>query len=291
MHYSHRFCLVFTGIFPSFDLIAVPKQAINCDDPCERSQLAISNHGEHAQLSPSGSPTEVSSDVGHIEVSRDVVSVSPIKSQGSERKSMSKAERQRQMVVSTLQQLLRELESMNPHDHESMRVAVEDTFGLLGGLLDGLDYIHFSEHVWEFINNASAVAEIDTSMEYSPTLEECNQSIEKERARFAQIHEECVKTEALLEASNRRGQWLREEVSNLEAMLHEKKNQLNSCEKESLKIETHLCDLKRRMMEADTTLKDRAEEAELARRLNEQRQTKQMAAKVALDKAKLELEN
>ena len=37
--------------------------------------------------------------LGHIEVSRDVVSVSPNKSQGSERKLMSKAKMQRQRQV------------------------------------------------------------------------------------------------------------------------------------------------------------------------------------------------
>ena len=41
--------------------------------------------------------------VGHIEISKDFVNVSPIKSQGNKRKPMSKAKRERQMIASTLQ--------------------------------------------------------------------------------------------------------------------------------------------------------------------------------------------
>ena len=59
--------------------------------------------------------------VGHTEVSRNVVSVSLIKSQGSEKKLMLKAERQRQIAVSTPQWLLK----------------IQELFGL-----DELDFWH-----------------------------------------------------------------------------------------------------------------------------------------------------
>lgn len=58
-----------------------------------------------------------------------------------------------------------------------------------------------------------------------------------------------------------------------------------------MKIETHLRDLKRNILETDATLKERAEQTEVARKHSEERQAKQIAAKEALAKAKLELEN
>lgn len=109
--------------------------------------------------------------------------------------------------------------------------------------------------------------------------------------RFVQLQDDYVKTKALLEASYRHRQLLCEQVSNLKAMLNEKQKQLKHRELETLKIETHLRDLKRNILETDATLKERAEQTEVARKHSEERQAKQIAAKEALAKAKLELEN
>ncbi|RYR04668.1 hypothetical protein Ahy_B06g084446 [Arachis hypogaea] len=261
----------FSGIFPSFDKIITPKEAIIVNNSRKCNQLAITNFNEHVQLS-----------------SRDFAGDTLTVSQGSERKPMSKDERKRQMVLVAQQQLLRDLESLlDQHDHESMRVYAEDTFALLDDL--SVDYKKFSEHIWDFIDNISAVDDIK-SLE-NCLVEELSQCINKERERLAQIKQEFLAAEALLIESNQNEQRLREEVSRLEVMLQEKQNKLNSCELERLEIEIRLGDLKRKITEVDTTLKGRVKEAELARRLNEERQTKKMAAMVALEKAKRVVED
>nr|XP_025605852.1 uncharacterized protein LOC112697075 isoform X2 [Arachis hypogaea] len=135
------------------------------------------------------------------------------------------------------------------------------------------------------------IAEIDKSMENRLTLGESNRIIEEEKMKLAQIQEETVETEAMFIACNLKGKTLREEVLRMKAELHEKQNQLKSCELESATIESRLGDLKRRRLEADTKLMGRVEEAESARRLNEERQLKQMAAMAALEKLKHQLQN
>ncbi|XP_061354754.1 uncharacterized protein LOC133299317 [Gastrolobium bilobum] len=249
----------FCCVFPSINPIIVPKQASIPDDPCERNQVAISSLVQHPQLST-----------------------------GSERKPISKAQRLRQMVLFAQKQLLIDLETLDPHDLESMRKAAEATFAILDNL--EVDYKQFSEHIWDFISLASSVAEMDQSMENSLTLEEHNKCFEEEKVRYACVHEDCVKTETLFQVSDEHIQSLCEEIYQLEAMLHVKQNQLKSCKLENLKIKTNLDNLKRNMLEAETALKVRAEQVEITRKLREERQAKQIAAKSALEKAKLELE-
>ncbi|XP_027351149.1 uncharacterized protein LOC113862253 [Abrus precatorius] len=267
----------FCCVFPSFDPIVVPKQTIIPDGPYEHNQLAISNVSQHTQLSTGC----------HTEVSRDVVS--PDKSQGERKSIMSKAQRHREVVLFTQQRLLIDLETLDPREHESMREAAETTFELLNSL--GVYYKQFSDHVMDYINFASSIAEIDKSMENSLTIEEHNKLFEEEKMRYSHIQDNYAKTEAMLDASNHHKQLLCEQVSNLKAMLHEKQNQLKSRELETLKIENDLGDLKRIMLAADITLKERAEQSEIARKRSEERGAKQIAAKASLEKAKLELEN
>lgn len=268
----------FCCVFPSYNPIAVPKQTSNVDGDHACNPFAISIVSQHTQLSSS-----------HTKVSRDIVS-SPSKSQNGERKSiMSKAQRHREVVLFTQQRLLMDLETLDPHEHESMREAAETTFDLLNNL--GIDYTHFSDRVLDYISFASSIAEIDKSMENSLTMEEYNKLFEEEKMRFAQLQDDYVKNKALLKATNCRKQLLCEQVSDLKAMLNEKQNQLKICELEILKIETHIGDLTRNLSETEITLKERAEQTEVARKQSEERQAKKIAAKEALQKAKLELEN
>ncbi|KAG5083060.1 hypothetical protein JHK84_053098 [Glycine max] len=264
-------------VFPSYNPIIVPKKTSIPDCPVECNQLAISRVSQHTQLSTV--KTEVSGDV-----------VSPSKSPDGKRKSiLSKAQRHREVVLFTQQRLLIDLETLAPHEHESMREAAKNTFELLNVI--GVDYKQFSDNVLDYINFVSSIAEIDRSMENSLTMEERIKLFEEEKMRFVQLQDDYVKTKALLEASYRHRQLLCEQVSNLKAMLNEKQKQLKHRELETLKIETHLRDLKRNILETDATLKERAEQTEVARKHSEERQAKQIAAKEALAKAKLELEN
>ncbi|CAJ1786806.1 unnamed protein product [Sphenostylis stenocarpa] len=263
------------GIFPSYNPIIVGKQTNVPDGPCNK--LAIKSVGhQHTQLS-TGCRTDVS---GHV--------ASSSKLQDGERKS--KASSHREVILFTQQRLLLDaLETLAPHEHESMKEAAETTFEILNVL--GIDYKQFSDHVLDYINFASSFAEIDKSMENSLTMEDLIKLFEEEKRRFAQLQHEHVKTKALLETSKRHRQLLCEQVSNLKAMLNEKQNQLKFCELETLKVETCLGDLERTILETDIKLKERAEQVEVSRKQSEERQAMQIATQEALHKAKLDLEN
>ncbi|MED6105887.1 hypothetical protein PIB30_000015 [Stylosanthes scabra] len=261
----------FCCISPSSDKIVISKEVIVVDNSPKCNQLAITNFDEHVQLFSSRYETSKGSAGASLIVS----------SQGSERKPLSKAQRKNHMVLVAQQELLRDLESLEEHDLESMRVYAEDTFALLDKL--SVDYKDFLEHTWDFINNISAAVDISKSMENRLAIDE-------EKERLAQIKDECLAAEAMFKESKKNEQLLREEVFGLEAMLQEERNKLKSRESESLEIEIRLGELKRELIEVEKTLKGRVEEAALARRLNEKRQIKKMAAMVALEKAKQILE-
>ncbi|XP_025658592.1 uncharacterized protein [Arachis hypogaea] len=284
-----------TGTFTSYDEISDSEHPTAGDSPPECNQSTITSLNEDAQLSSRGSDTTVlgqisGDDVMQTEVPGGVSAMLTV-TQGTKRKLMSEAERRKKMVSYMLREFLTELEDLDIHDHDSIRVAVDGCFKILQELVLSADYKLFSDHVCDYINNVSAIAEIDKSMENRLTLDESNRIIEEEKTKLAQIQEETVETEAMLKACNWKGKMLREEVLRMKAELHEKQNQLKSCELESATIESRLGDLKRRRLEADTKLKGRAEEAESARRLNEERQLKQMAAMAALEKLKHQLQN
>ncbi|XP_068472030.1 uncharacterized protein [Phaseolus vulgaris] len=261
------------SIFPSFNPIIVPKHRNASDGPC--NQLAIKSVSQqHPQFS-TGCHTEVS---GHV--------VGPSKVEDGERKS--KASRHR-VILFTQKQLLADLETLALHELESMKEAAETAFAILNDLR--VDYKKFSDHVLDYINFASSIAEIDKSKENLLTVEDLNKLFEEEKMRFAQLQDEHTKTKALLVVSKRQRQLLCEQVSNLEAMLNEKQNQLKFCELETIKIETRLGDLERNISVTDIALQERAEQTKVAKKQSDERHAKQIAAREALQKAKLELEN
>ncbi|XP_058740073.1 uncharacterized protein LOC131612285 isoform X2 [Vicia villosa] len=255
------------GIFPSLDPIEVPKQTSTLNSQSERNDLAIKTPNQSTQLST------------------DVVSLD--RSQGSD--SQLKARRQREVALFTQQRLLKDLEDLDFHQHESMREAAEATFSML--YLLGFECKRFSDYVWNFINLATSMAEIDESMKNSPTLEDHIKFLEEEKARQANIKDDCMKTEALLGSSNQKRNLLREEIARLEAMVIEKRNELKICELETVNVETQLDNLKIRMLEVDVTVKDKVRQAEAARKQIAEKDRKQIEAMAALEKAKHELVN
>ncbi|XP_054800722.1 uncharacterized protein LOC129304906 isoform X1 [Prosopis cineraria] len=268
---------LFCCVFPSFNAIITPTEKINHDGfPSESNQLVISNPGEHAILS-----TDCL-----FEGFRNAVSTNV--SLTSERKPMSKAQRQKQIVLNALKDLLFELESMNPLDYVSMRKAAEDTFDLLKTL--PVDYKKFSEHVWEFINSTSSSVEVQNSAQNDLSLEEHIQHYEEEKLRLSGIHDNFVKTNALLKASQWHSQSLREKASRLKEMLQGVESQQISCEMKIKKMETQLGEINASMREAEESLKITAKRLGLAKKLSQEIEAKQLAAKTALEKAKLELE-
>lgn len=266
---------MFAGVFPSFNAIIVPRQGINHDDLSGVSnQLVVSNPGEHAQIS-----------AGCLSVvSRNDVSSNY--SLSSERKT--KEQRQKQIVLNALKELLVDLQSMNPLDHESMRKAAEDTFEVFTTL--PVDYKEFSGYVWDFINLTCSLAEVQNSIQNGLSLDENIQRYEEEKLRLTDIHDNFVKTKTLLEESQQRGQSLREEAFRLKEMLQGVESRLTYCDMETKKMEIHLGEINMSKLEAEESLKIAANQVVSARKLSQEIEAKQLAAKTALEKAKLELE-
>jgi len=253
-------------MFQSFDdPMDVLKQTSTLHSQSECNDLVIKSPNQCTQLS-----TNV---------------VSPNRSPGSEQ---LKERKQREAVIFMQQGLLNDLEGLDFHQHESMRDTAEAAFSVLNCLR--FDYKQFSDYVWEFINLAKSMAEIDKSMESSPTLEEHSKFLEEEKVRLANIRDDCVKIETSLTVFDEKRNLLTEEVANLQAALLEKRKELKSCEVEKMEAETRLDDMKRRMSVVDLTVKDKARQAERARKKSAERERKQVAAKTALEKAKRALE-
>lgn len=249
------------------DPTVVPKQTSTLNSQSECNDLAIKSPNQCTQLSTNA--------------------VTPNKSSpGSEIKLKAQIQ---EMAKFRQQQLLNDLKNLDPSQHEVKKETAEATFYLLNVL--GFECKQFSGFVWEFINLVSSMAEIDNSMVNSLTLEEHNKLLEEEKMRLANICDDRMKTEALLKVSNKQRNSLCEEISCLEAMLFEKRNELKFCELETIKVETQLDDLKRRMSEVDVTIKDKARQAEEARKKFVVRGTEKIAVKTALEKAKHALEN
>ncbi|KAI5427923.1 uncharacterized protein LOC127126723 [Lathyrus oleraceus] len=255
------------GIIPSPDPIEVPKQTSTFSSQSECNDLAIKTPNQCTQLST------------------DVLSLN--RSPGSD--SQLKARRQKEVALFTQKRLLNDLEDLDFHQHKSMRETAEATFSMLNLL--GFECKQFSDYVWNFINLATSMAEIDKSMENSPALDEHGKFLEEEKARLANIKDDCMKTEALLGASNQKRNLLSEDIARLEAMVLEKRKELKIYELETVKVETQLDDLKRRMLEIDVTVKDKVRQAEETRKQIVERDRKQIEAMTALEKAKHELEN
>jgi hypothetical protein len=74
-------------------------------------------------------------------------------------------------------------------------------------------------------------------------------------------------------------------------MLHENQNELKFCDLETMKFETRLGGIKKRMLEADETVEDRILQTEAARKKVTERDTMQIAARIALENAKHALGN
>ncbi|KAL2320407.1 hypothetical protein Fmac_029376 [Flemingia macrophylla] len=251
----------------------VPKQASVPHAPCgENNRLDAINLSQETQLSS----------VCHTEFSTD--DFGPNKSSSSERKPMSRAQRQRQVAYVAKQQLIIDLVALElePHQHDSMKEAAHDTFALLDNI--GASDEQFRELISDFISLTSSIAQMNIS------IEEQSKCLEEEKAKRAHIHNLYVKTEAMFQASAQRRESLCREISHFEAILFEKQNQLKSYELETLNMETELGDLRRTMLEADAASKARAEQAKVARKLMEERQAKHIAAKTILEKALLELQ-
>ncbi|RZB47321.1 hypothetical protein D0Y65_051095 [Glycine soja] len=247
---------IFCCVFPSFNPIDVPKQPSITNVPCaEHNQLDVIRLSQQSQLS------------------------------SSERKLMSRAQRQRQLAFAAQKQLLNDLETSKPHEHESMKEAAQDTFAILNNL--GANDTQFFEHVLDFIKLTSSVVQMTKSIE---CLEEDNKRLEDENAKLAHIRDLYAKTEDQFQASDQRRQLLSKEISDFEAMLVEKRNQLKSCELETSNMRIELGGLRRTMLEADTALKARMKQAEIAGKLRKEREAKQIAAKTALEKARLKSE-
>jgi hypothetical protein len=246
-----------TGIFPLFNPTVVPKQTNTIHSQSECRDIVIKSPNQCTQLSP-----------------------------GSEEKLKAV---ERRILIDEQKRLLDDLANFDFHQHESMRWTAEASFLALNRL--GLDCKQFSDYVWDFINLAASMADIDKSMENSPTLEEYSKLLEEEKVRLANIKDECMKTEALLQSSNQKRKLISEEVSRLEAMLHENQNELKFCDLETMKFETRLGGIKKRMLEADETVEDRILQTEAARKKVTERDTMQIAARTALDNAKLALGN
>ncbi|XP_022759008.1 uncharacterized protein LOC111305596 isoform X2 [Durio zibethinus] len=132
------------------------------------------------------------------------------------------------------------LESMEPPDHDTMLKAANGTFDALAYL--SIECGPFAEHMMEFIQRKSRVAQMDSTVQDNSNLQELtiHKNIEKCLDDVSGIHAEALAT---LTASSNYLQSAHKEACHLKDMLCQIENQLHRCVTETSKLETLLLDI------------------------------------------------
>ncbi|KAJ0113219.1 hypothetical protein Patl1_02521 [Pistacia atlantica] len=277
----------FCGIFPSYDLIFVPKdrnmhnpegltrlpsQSLSCSDD---DYLLLPIPGHDLQLwngdirKPSGSGLKRSSTTVEDENVRDFVA-SLIS------KSLEVLHIQNQLVM--IPNLI------SPTNYDSMKEAARLFLPLLDGM--PVDNDAFSGRVKQFIDSVTRLSAIEQSICNEQSLQGCTELYNSEKVHLghmSKVHEKAVSD---FTSSSKHLQSLREEASLLRDMLRQIEDKLCCCEAETSELKTLLDKINRDMLES----KRRMLKAEEALKLCKQREEEGCAAMVALEKVRIQLQ-
>ncbi|XP_021661764.2 uncharacterized protein LOC110650921 isoform X2 [Hevea brasiliensis] len=186
------------------------------------------------------------------------------------------------------QALLNTLESMNPHRHGAMVKLAEATFKTLQNL--SIECGPFGERVKEYIHNMSRLETIEGSLCKGLSSHELIKLLDSEKVQFdnvSRLHAEAV---TAYSASSNHLQSLEEEISLVKAMLLQLEKQLSSCEAETLVLKTHVDEVSKEMLESKSSMEAAYDKLAEALELERQRDSVRGAAKVALETARVWLE-
>ncbi|KAJ0053366.1 hypothetical protein Pint_02498 [Pistacia integerrima] len=277
----------FCGIFPSYDLIFVPKDR-NMHNPegltrfpsqslsrGDDDYLLLPIPGHDLQLwngdirKPSGSGLKRSSTAIEDENVRDFVASLISKSLG---------------VLHIQNQLVMFPNLISPSNYDSMKEAARLFLPLLDGM--PVDNDAFSGRLKQFIDSVTRLSAIEQSICNEQSLQGCTELYNSEKVHLghmSKVHERAVSD---FTSSSKHLQSLREEASLLRDMLRQIEDKLCCCEAETSELKTLLDKINRDMLES----KRRMLKAEEALKVCKQREEEGCAAKAALEKVRIQLQ-
>lgn len=179
-------------------------------------------------------------------------------------------------------QLAMILNSTNQSDPDSMTRSAHDLFSIL----KSIDSNPITTGLKEFAYTSLRLDEIEQSMCNERSMEELIESNNKETVRFDDISKAYEKAVVDLTASNEREQSLQDEASRVRDLLSQIENQLSCCQAETSEHKARVDIISRDMVES----KKRKEKAEEALELRKQKEEEHLAAKAALEKARIQLQ-
>ncbi|KAJ0111057.1 hypothetical protein Patl1_02518 [Pistacia atlantica] len=274
----------FCGIFPSYDLIFVPKdrnmhnpegltrlpsQSLSCSDD---DYLLLPIPGHDLQLwngdirKPSGSGLKRSSTTVEDENVRDFVASLISKSLE---------------VLHIQNQLVMILNLINPSDYDSMKEATRLFLPLLDGM--PVDNDAFSSPVKEFIDSSTRLSAIEQWICNEQSSRRCSELYNSEKVHFDDISKAHEKAVSDFTSSSKHLQSLREEASHLRDMLCQIEDKVLCCETETSELKTLVDKINREMLES----KRRMLKAEEALKVCKQREEERCAAKAALENVRI----
>ncbi|KAA8530049.1 hypothetical protein F0562_004758 [Nyssa sinensis] len=177
------------------------------------------------------------------------------------------------------------LKSMDFRDHESMVREANSTFAALECL--SIDYQPFREQVKEFIYCAALLGAIEMCICSSEEIVEQYKLKKLQLDNISRLHAEA--TDAL-KASNERLQLLREKACHVKDLLIQIETEMSCCQAENVDLGARIAQISEDMFESKKSLDFASKEVEANLEVSEEREVKREAAKVALEKARSQLQ-
>ncbi|KAK3031571.1 hypothetical protein RJ639_036370 [Escallonia herrerae] len=190
-----------------------------------------------------------------------------------------------QLAVNLQNELLRILEPMDFHDHESMVREATTVFAALDCLL--IDCGPFRERVEELISCASSLAKISSSISKDQSCQKLVDLVKLRKTKLDDVSGRHVEYLASVEAARNRLNFLNDEASCIRNMLVEIETKLSCCKVENQNLETRFVQTSKDMVEAERNFEVASKTAEEALKLRQQREDELLAAKAAFQKAQM----
>ncbi|XP_050233976.1 uncharacterized protein LOC126682366 isoform X2 [Mercurialis annua] len=180
------------------------------------------------------------------------------------------------------------LESINPPDSIQMLKVAESTLIAFQRL--SIDCGPFAEAVKDYIHNISVLTAIEGSINEGPSYEALIKRHESEKVRFDDVSHLHTEAEAAYSTSENHLQSLQEEVSRVKGILVQLEKQLVACEAETALLKARANEVSEDVAVSKRSMDAAYSEMETASELKRQREYVRDAAGVALETARIWLE-
>lgn len=269
---------IFIVIFPSFNPIFVPQDGATLFPEGSADLSRCVSNTEDDKVSPSTPGQDL-----------QLWNVDLQKSSALKRSTTTMDENVRSTMRRFLQdtalrfnQILMNQNSTDQSDPDSIIRGVSELFSVCESIASN----PVTKSLKEYVDSNLRFGAIERSVCNEHSLEELIESYNEEKDRFADISKLYEKAVVDLEASIERGQSLQEEASRLRDKLSQIENQVSCCQAETSEHKIRVDFISRDKLESKKSM----EKAEEALELCKQKEEELLAAKAALEKARIQLQ-